>query len=304
MKHIFTGNSLDRGDVERRNEDWINSNSKSEDARYLTMADLNPLVRLGSNSSAISWKSYADVTQFAEDGSDLIFLGVKNNKPHFVMDLLVDKEKFTNEHEDFVDARSVATELPGEEAGILAQARAQLEWHRKTQYCSVCGGKTFSIRGGQVRQCKICKVEHFPRTDPVAIMLIYKGDKCVLGQTKARSRSGFYSCLAGFIDQGESIEEAVMREVKEESGLMVDNVVYHSSQPWPFPYSLMIGCHARAITEDIKVDPSEMSDVRWFTKEEVKFALESSNPEFHIPGSIAIAHHLIRAWVYESIEII
>ena len=93
MKHIFTGNSLDRGDVERRDEDWINSNSKSEDARYLTMSDLNPLVRLGSNSSAISWKSYADVTQFAEDGSDLIFLGVKNNKPHFVMDLLADKEK-------------------------------------------------------------------------------------------------------------------------------------------------------------------------------------------------------------------
>ena len=303
MKHIFTGNSLDRGDVERRNEDWINSNSKSEDARYLTMSDLNPLVRLGSNSSAISWKTYTDVEQFVEERSDLIFLGVKNNKPHFVMDLLVGREKFTNEYEDFVDARNVATELPGEEAGILAQARAQLEWHRKTQYCSVCGGKTFSIRGGQVRQCKICKVEHFPRTDPVAIMLVYKGDKCVLGQTKARSRSGFYSCLAGFIDQGESIEEAVMREVKEEAGLMVDNVVYHSSQPWPFPYSLMIGCHARAVTEDIKVDSGEMSDVRWFTKKEVKFALESSNPVFHIPGSVAIAHHLIRAWVYESIEI-
>jgi len=281
MKHIFTGNSLDRGDVERRNEDWINSNSKSEDARYLTMSDLNPLVRLGSNSSAISWKAYTDVEQFVEEDGDLIFLGVKNNKPHFVMDLPVDKEKFTNEYEDFVDARSVATELPGEEAGILAQARAQLEWHRKTQYCSVCGCKTFSIRGGQVRQCKICKVEHFPRTDPVAIMLVYKGDKCVLGQTKARSRSGFYSCLAGFID----------------------HVVYHSSQPWPFPYSLMIGCHAQAITEDIKVDPGEMSDVRWFTKKEVKFALESSNPKFHVPGSVAIAHHLIRAWVYESIEI-
>jgi len=303
MKHIFTGNSLDRGDVERRNEDWINSNSKSEDARYLTMSDLNPLVRLGSNSSSISWKAYTDVEQFIEEHSDLIFLGVKNNKPYFVIDLLVGKEKFINEYEDFVDVRSVATELPGEEAGILAQARAQLEWHRKTQYCSVCGSKTFSIRGGQVRQCKICKVEHFPRTDPVAIMLVYKGDKCVLGQTKARSRSGFYSCLAGFIDQGESIEEAVMREVKEEAGLMVDNVVYHSSQPWPFPYSLMIGCHARAITEDIRVDPGEMSDVRWFTKKEVKFALESSNPEFHIPGSVAIAHHLIRAWVYESIEI-
>lgn len=303
MKHIFTGNSLDRGDVERRNEDWINSNSKSEDARYLTLSDLNPLVKLGSNSSAISWKAYTDVEQFVEGDNDLIFLGIKNNKPHFVMDLLVDKEKFTNEYEDFVDARSVATELPGEEAGILAQARAQLEWHKKTQYCSVCGGKTFSVRGGQVRQCNTCKVEHFPRTDPVAIMLVYKGDKCVLGQTKARSRSGFYSCLAGFIDQGESIEEAVMREVKEEAGLMVDNVVYHSSQPWPFPYSLMIGCHARALTEDIKVDPGEMSDVRWFTKKEVKYAIESSNPEFHIPGSVAIAHHLIRAWVYESIEI-
>ena len=179
----------------------------------------------------------------------------------------------------------------------MAQARAQLEWHKKTQYCSVCGGKTFSVRGGQVRQCNTCKVEHFPRTDPVAIMLVYKGDKCVLGQTKARSRSGFYSCLAGFIDQGESIEEAVMREVKEEAGLMVDNVVYHSSQPWPFPYSLMIGCHADAATTDINFDADEMNDVRWFSRDEVASALQWRNDNLPVPQPIAIAHHLITAWV-------
>ena len=152
-------------------------------------------------------------------------------------------------------------------------------------------------RGGQVRQCSECKMEHFPRTDPVAIMLVYNGENCILGQTRARQRKGFYSCLAGFIDQGESIEEAVKREVKEESGLLVDDIVYHSSQPWPFPSSLMIGCHARAITEEIIFDKEEMSDVKWFSKTEVELAINEQSSKINVPGSVAIAHHLIKSWV-------
>jgi NAD+ diphosphatase len=142
-----------------------------------------------------------------------------------------------------------------------------------------------------------CKAQHFPRTDPVAIMLISNGEHCLLGQSRGRlSRTGRYSALAGFIDQGESIEEAVRREVKEEAGIEVGEVRYHSSQPWPFPSSLMIGCHGVAATTDIRIDPEEMTDVRWFRREEVRAALRHENPNLQVPDAIAIAHHLIRAW--------
>ena len=147
-----------------------------------------------------------------------------------------------------------------------------------------------------MRECPSCKSQHFPRTDPVAIMLVYRGEKCVMGQTIARQRSTFYSCLAGFMDHGESIEEGVRREVMEEAGLPIGKVTYHSSQPWPFPSSLMIGCHAEALSDDILVDTGEMADVRWFTKDEVKLALEDKLKGVNIPGPIAIAHHLIKAW--------
>lgn len=147
-----------------------------------------------------------------------------------------------------------------------------------------------------MRECTACNSQHFPRTDPVAIMMVYQGDRCVMGQTRARSTTTFYSCLAGFMDQGESIEEGVRREVREEAGLEVGKVTYHSSQPWPFPNSLMIGCHAEAISDEITVDEGEMSDVRWFTRDEVLLALEDKLEGVNIPGPIAIAHHLIKSW--------
>ena len=166
------------------------------------------------------------------------------------------------------------------EAGILAQSRAQLDWHRRHQFCSVCGQRTEQGRGGQVRKCMACKADHFPRTDPVAIMVVTDGERCLLGQSRGRlSRTGTYSALAGFMDQGESIEEAVRREVKEEAGIEVGQVRYHSSQPWPFPSSLMIGCHARALTTDIHIDDEEMTDVRWFPRADVLSALRGDHPQ-------------------------
>jgi NAD+ diphosphatase len=131
----------------------------------------------------------------------------------------------------------------------------------------------------------------------VVIMVAHHGDRCILGQSKGRlSRSGMYSALAGFMDQGESIEEAVRREVREEAGIEVGEVKYHSSQPWPFPSSLMIGCHAEAVTTDIHRDEEEMSDVRWFEREQVLRALKEQDPELKVPARVAIAHHIIKAW--------
>jgi NAD+ diphosphatase len=193
--------------------------------------------------------------------------------------------------------------LAGAETGILAQARAQVGWHRSHRYCSACGHESVVARGGHVRSCPACGAEHFPRTDPVAIMVITDGDRCLLGQSVGRlAGSGMYSALAGFIDQGETIEEAVRREVQEEAGIEVGEVRYHSSQPWPFPSSLMIGCHGEARSTTITIDPSEMNDVRWFGRDLVLAALETAQPELRLPGPIAIAHHLVSAWATGEID--
>ena len=150
-----------------------------------------------------------------------------------------------------------------------------------------------------MRKCSKCEVENYPRTDPVVIVVVSDGDRCLLGQSRRGrlNRTNTYSALAGFVDQGESIEEAVAREVMEEAGIQVGQVRYHSSQPWPFPSSLMIGCHADAATTEINFDDDEMNDVRWFSRDEVALALEGKNETLNVPQPIAIAHHLITAWV-------
>ena len=150
-----------------------------------------------------------------------------------------------------------------------------------------------------MRQCVQCGKLHFPRTDPVIITVVSHGDKCLLGQSRGRmTRLKTYSCLAGFVDQGESIEEAVAREIMEESGIQVKDVRYLFSQPWPFPHTLMMGCEATAATTEIIRDEEEMEDVRWFTRQEVRLALNGRNPDLLLPGPIAIAHHLIKHWAF------
>ena len=202
-----------------------------------------------------------------------------------------------------MDARTVTEILNGTDSGIVAQARAQVDWHNRNGFCSTCGHETFMKRGGQVRQCCRCDVMHYPCTDPVIITVVSDNERCLLGQSRGRgTRTNRYSALAGFVDQGESIEEAVAREVMEESGIAIKNVRYHSSQPWPFPSSLMIGCHAEAVTTNISFDDEEMLDVRWFQRDEVLTALEGTSESLIVPGPIAIAHHLIKAWATNDVH--
>ena len=201
---------------------------------------------------------------------------------------------------DFTDALRIAVNLPGGDAGILAQARSLHEWHTRHRFCGTCGSPTQVAGGGSVRRCTSCSAEHFPGPFPVVIMVVWRGDRCLLGRGKGWG-PGRFSALAGFVDQGETLEEAVAREVKEEAGLTVDHVEYHASQPWPFPMSLMLGCFAHVTDEELNVDPEELEEARWFSRDEIIRAYESPDSvDFGVPGRIAIAHHLIKAWSLRS----
>ena len=300
--HIFAGNPFDRADALRRDRQWLEAAVSNPSSRYLAFSKLNVLLA-GADAVELVWLSTAQVAAL-DVAPAPIFLGLNDGAAHFAVDISAIEDPLARLQQpgaEFRDCRMAAMSLPGEQTGIVAQARSQLDWHARHQFCSVCGSPTQAERGGHVRRCGSCSAEHFPRTDPVAIMLIIDGDRCLLGQPAGRfAGTGLYTALAGFIDQGESIEEAVRREVKEEAGIDVGEVRYHSSQPWPFPSSLMIGCHGRATTTDIVIDDQELADVAWFSKADVAQALAGEHPEMQVPGPIAIAHHLIRAWVDES----
>jgi len=301
ISHVYSGNPVDRGEKERRDDQWIADKSKDSSSKFLPLLDLNVLVTDGGDDG-LGWVGAADLERLEVD-ADPMFLGSLDGDAHFVVDIS-DQEKAVAELSEgngfrFVDARSVTEILSGPDSGIVAQARAQINWHNRNGFCSICGNETLVKRGGQVRLCSNCEVETYPRTDPVVIVVVSDGDRCLLGQSRRGrlARTNTYSALAGFVDQGESIEEAVAREVMEEAGIQVGQVRYHSSQPWPFPSSLMIGCHADAATTEINFDDDEMNDVKWFTRDEVVLALEGRSETLAVPQPIAIAHHLIRAWI-------
>lgn len=299
ISHVFSGNPLDRGDVQRRDEAWLAGAAGDAESRFLPLWQLNVLLQT-EPTARLGWIQAADIERLRLSAPP-VFLGMADGIAHFAIDVssLGDPLHELNLGEPwaFVEARTAAGQLPAPEVGILAQGKCQVDWHKRHQYCGLCGERTRQARGGQVRRCTACNTEHFPRTDPVAIMVITDGERCLLGQSRGRlSRTGRYSALAGFIDQAECIEEAVRREVKEEAGIEVGEVRYHSSQPWPFPSSLMIGCHGKALTAEIRKDDEEMADVRWFDRQEVLAALRGDSPNLRIPDRIAIAHHLITAW--------
>ncbi len=300
LVHTFAGNPLDRAEALRRDETALLEMRRHPGALFLPFNNLRVGVKTAAdNSQQLNWITPNSLDPAACE--EVIFLGLDNGQPRFAVALT------TTESGDFADCRMLAGQLPVADSGILAQARAQLDWHKRNPFCAQCGTTTHPARGGQIRRCDRCDKHTFPRTDPVAIMLIIDkpgGDRCLLGRPHGRiAINNFYTALAGFLDQGESLEEAVRREVWEEAGIRVGHVHYHSSQPWPFPSQLMIGCHGIAATQDINFDTVEMADVRWFNKAEVARAVAEENSELRIPGNLAIAHHLIRTWIEGDVEL-
>jgi len=204
------------------------------------------------------------------------------------------------------DLRSIAVQglVAHEHLPPMAEAKAMLHWHARHRFCSNCGAPSTLVEAGWRRDCPACKATHFPRTDPVVIMLAIDGDRCLLGR-QTRFVKGMWSCLAGFVEPGETIEEAVRRETREEAGIACGRVRYFATQPWPFPMSLMIGCHAEALSTDITVDRSELEDARWFDREEAAQMLLRRHPvKLGTPPSVAIAYHIIRAFVEEGAAVL
>jgi len=255
-----------------------------------------------------------------DDAKDApVFLGRDDGKPRFARDIsLWEPEVDASEvgafvdnslqyHPDaprgtgFAELRMVMTLLSRRDAELAASARAVLMWHESHRFCARCGALSEIANGGWQRECPDCGRLHFPRTDPVVIMLITHGNSLLVGRSPAWPQ-GFFSLLAGFVEPGETVEAAVRREVFEESGIQVGNVRYLVSQPWPFPASLMLGCWGEAISTEITVDPVELEEARWVTREEMVEVYAGRHPDMSEPRRGAIAHSLIQAWLADQVR--
>lgn len=230
-----------------------------------------------------------------------IFLGLRNGAAVFGMGIGAPAADKLAGRTDagLAELRGLAMQgvLPVEQLSAIAMAKSLVNWHQRHGYCANCGTRTAMAQGGWKRDCPSCKAEHFPRTDPVVIMLVTRGDQCLLGRQK-QFPAGMYSCLAGFVEAAETIEDAVRREIIEESGILCTDVRYYMTQPWPYPSSLMIACTATATSDDITVDLTELEDARWFSRDEAAQMLKREHPDGLLgPHPFAIAHHLLGRWL-------
>ncbi|HTO07257.1 MAG TPA: NAD(+) diphosphatase [Myxococcota bacterium] len=293
----FAGSPLDRAALRRRDAAWVAAQLESEASRFLPFWRLNVLVK--SEKPELAWATTA-IRAAQDPRTGCVFLGVRDEVAHFALDISPLHDPVTElglaGSASFVELRAAAATLPASDSAIAAQGRQMLDWHARHRFCAVCGRSTSVKEAGYMRECDECDAQHFPRTDPVVIMLVESGDRCLLGR-QAAWPAQMYSALAGFVEAGESLEEAVRREVQEEAGITVGEVRYVASQPWPFPSSLMIGCLARAESESVTVDKSELEDARWFARGDIlKSLAQPGAGGVFVPPPLAIAHHLIRFW--------
>jgi NAD+ diphosphatase len=297
--YCFAGNPLDRVSERRRDKAWIGTLLADPDSRILPLYDLKPAIS-DLVQPALDWQPLALWRDAIEGGATTIFLGIGDGRAHFGIDA-TGAEGRSNAFAENIDVRSLAPLVPAGEAAILAEARSLIDWHARHRFCAQCGSSTRVASAGWVRRCPECKASHFPRTDPVVIMLTVRGDRALLGRNRRRPGNRF-SCLAGFMEPGETLEEAVRRETFEESGIRVGRVRYLACQPWPFPSSLMTGFLCEGLSEEITIDPEELAEARWFSREEIRtmVARAATGPDdptqVSLPGPLAIAHHLCRRW--------
>lgn len=284
----FAGSPLDRADAIRNNADRLASLMDWR-ARLLKLDGLAPVY---TDDGALEWGTLADAG--ADD--DLVFLGLLDGKACFAA---VPAEGADGPAYAQPQIWRAMSELDPGELATYGAARSLVDWHARHRFCARCGAPTRLAKGGWQRSCGSCDAQHFPRTDPVTIMVVECQGKLLLGR-QPRFPARMFSALAGFVEPGETIEEAVAREIHEEAGVRVRDVRYIASQPWPFPSQLMIGCYAEADDPALTVDLSELEEARWFTREELE-AARADGPDgdgpLAFPRPFAIAHHLVTWWL-------
>lgn len=312
----YTLNSLDRMNHRRGDAEWLTRVFDDARARLCLFAGETPILkRVGTvdpdrpPDATDPWFTREEAARFGP-GEETIFLGLAGGAPRFGRLVppfakpdpnayRIPEVKLDDPSLFVTDLRTIGMMgiLAPSDMGPLAQAKATLHWHRTHRFCSRCGGRTEMAQSGWRRDCPACGGQHFPRTDPVVIMLAVDGDRCLLGRQR-QFPPGMYSALAGFLEPGETIAGAVRREILEETAIETDEVKITLDQPWPFPASLMIGAMAQATSRAIVVDEDELEDARWFTREDCYGMLTKSHPaRLFCPPPVAIAHHLIRAFV-------
>lgn len=295
----FSGNRLDRR-AEHRDENCLEIALKHEGVHLYAFAGAKLVLKHEEQLLDPLFAPY-ELSELEPDFDNAVLLGYeKTGEPRIAVPVGVDPEAAAD-HLKFADGRALMREaLIGEELlGQFAQASALITWNANSRYCGRCGALTVSEIGGYRRRCTACGNLIFPRTDPVVIMLaIDTGrDRALLGRSP-HFAPGMYSCLAGFVEPGETVENAVRRETFEESGIETNRIRYHASQPWPLPHSLMIGCYAEAASFEIERDAAELEDCRWFTRDEVAAMIEGSHPDgLVVPVTGAVAYRLIRDWI-------
>ena len=283
----FTGATVDRADHLRLDEARIRSLSASAEARLLALSELEPIL---GQDGRLAWRPLADL----KIGDELIFLGLQEHRP-----LFAPLRRLETGQRAWSLFQLIET-MPAEDAALWGTARSLIEWHNRHRFCSNCGSATTLFRAGWGRRCGVCHAEHYPRVDPVVIMLAEHEGRVLLGR-QPQYPPGRYSALAGFVEPGESIEEAVARELREEAGIEVANVRYVASQPWPFPGSLMIACIAEARSHALTIDFTELEDAKWVDRSAVQTALRRDpDAVFQAPPHFAIAHTLLERWALQS----
>jgi len=296
--NFYAANGLDRAGHRRREPEWLSRQLTHPETLFVPVwrgqnlvagvAEGTPSAMLLTREALVSLEGEA------------VLLGLREAHAYFALDLSHREAPLeairTEAPIEFTDLRRIGPLLARPDGALLAYARGILHWHGRHRFCGVCGSPTRSEEGGHVRRCiaPACGTAHFPRTDPAVIMLVTDGERALLGRQAVWAK-GQHSTLAGFVEPGESLEEAVAREVREETGIVVDEVTYHSSQPWPFPASIMLGFTARAVTTELRVDLQELEAARWFDRSFIQGHTEDDS--FRLPRRDSIARRLIEDWL-------